>query len=189
MTERTRTWVPDTRTAAAGLRASGIIGAVGLGFLVAMYAAFAAGARSAGMALGWVNDVTAVVTLPLALPGMLALHARLRPTAGRAGDVLLVVGVGSSGAIVVLQLLLVTGALTFEQQVGPVMVAYLGLGTWLVTSSWLGHRAGVLDFGAGTGAFAALYVGYPVWAFRLARQLAGTSTEASLGRVRATTDA
>jgi hypothetical protein len=188
MSERRRTWVPDPR-AAAGLRASGIIGAVGLGFLIAMYTSFAAGARSAGMAFGWINDVTAVVTLPLALPGMLALHARLRPTAGRAGDVLLVVGVGSSGAIVVLQLLLVAGTLTFERQVGPVMVAYLGLGTWFVTTSWLGRRSGVLDFGAGTGVLAALYVGYPVWAFRLARQLSGTATAASLDRVQVPTEA
>lgn len=161
----------DPHLAATGLRASGVVGAVGLAFLVAMYAAFAGGARSAGMALGWVNDVTGVVTLPLALPGMLALHARLRPHAGPVGDGLLVVGVVSSGAIVVLQLLLVTEVLTFEQEIGPVMVAYLGLGTWLVATGWLARRAGVADIGPGTGLLAALYVGYPVWAFRLARAL------------------
>lgn len=178
----------DPRLAAAGLRASGVIGGVGLGFLIAMYAAFAAGARSTGMTLGWVNDVTGVVTLPLALPGMLALHARLRPHAGAAGDALLVLAIGSSGAIVVLQLLLVTERLTFEQQIVPVMLAYLGLGTWLVATSRLGHRTGVLDFGTGTGILAALYVGYPVWAFRLARQLSGAPA-ASLGRVPAVTEA
>ena len=161
----------DPRMTALGLRASGVIGGIGLAFLVGMFAAFGAGARSAGMAFGWVNDVTGVVTLPLALPGMLALHARLRPHAGTAGDALLVLGLTSAGAIVVLQVLLVTETLAFEQQIGPVMVAYLGLATWLVATSWLGRRAGELDFGAGTGLIAALYAGYPLWAFRLAGNL------------------
>lgn len=159
--------------AANALRASGITGAVGLAFLVAMYAAFGAGARSLGMTLGWVNDLSGVVTLPLALPGMLALHRRLRPRVGGASDALLLLGVGSAGAIAVLQLLLVTGRLTFEEEIGPVMVAYLGFGVWLVATSWLGRRTGALRLGPGTGLAAALYVGYPVWAFRLAQELDG----------------
>ena len=112
--------VPDARVAATGLRVSAVTGAVGLGFLIGMFAAFAAGARSTGMALGWINDVTGVVTLPLALPGMLALHARIRPRAGRSGDAVLALGVGSAGAISFLQLLLVTERLTFEEEIGPV---------------------------------------------------------------------
>ncbi len=167
--ESIRAQAPGLTTTA--LRASGITGAVGLAFLVAMYASFGAGARSVGMTLGWVNDVTGVVTLPLALPGMLALHRRLRTRVGGASDALLVLGVGSAGTIAVLQLLLVTGRLTFEEEIGPVMVAYLGLGAWLVATSWLGHRTGALRMGAGTGLAAALYAGYPVWAFRLADEL------------------
>jgi hypothetical protein len=164
----------DPRIAAAGLRASGVVGAIGLGFLIAMFAAFGAGARSAGMALGWANDVTGVVTLPLALPGMLALHARIRPHAGVAGDALLVIGVGSSGAIVVLQLLLVTGAVTFEQQIGSVSLAFLALAVWFVLTGRIAARSGVVPGGTRLGVLAASYVGYPVWAFRIARQLEAT---------------
>ena len=40
---------PDPRLAAASLRASGVIGGIGLAFLIGMFAAFAAGARSTGM--------------------------------------------------------------------------------------------------------------------------------------------
>lgn len=173
--------IREPRFVATGLRASGVVGAVGLGFLIAMFAAFAAGARSAGMTLGWVNDVTGVVTLPLALPGMLALHERIRPHTGPAGDALLVLGVGSAGAIVVLQMLLVTGALEFEQQIGPVTVAYLGLGTWFVITGRIAARDGALPDGTRLGVLAATYAGYPVWAFRLARQL-----EAASGRAPAT---
>lgn len=176
MMKSSRSGPVDARVAALGLGASGVMGAVGLVFLIGMFAAFAAGARSAGMALGWVNDVTGVVTLPLALPGMIALHARIRPSAGAAGDVLLVIGVGSAGAIVVLQLLLVTGALTFEEQIGPVSVAFLGLAVWFVAAGRLASKAGLIPHGAWLGALGASYVGYPVWAFRIARTLEADST-------------
>lgn len=171
MSDRIPVTLSDPVYVAAGLRASGVVGAIGFGFLVAMFAAFAVGARSTGMALGWVNDVTGVVTLPLAAPGMLALQARLRPHLGAAGDGMLLLGIGSAGAIVALQLLLVTGALEFEEQIGPVMVAYLGLGVWFVATGRIAARTGVLPGGTRLGFLAASYVGYPVWAFRLARRL------------------
>lgn len=161
----------DPRIAIAGLRASGVIGAIGLGFLVAMFTAFGAGARSAGMAFGWINDVTGVVTLPLALPGVLALHARVRPRAGAAADALLIVGIAAGGTIVVLQVLLVTGAVPFEQQIGPVSVAFLVLAVFFVLYGRLASRGGVLAGGTRLGLLAASYAGYPVWAFRIARTL------------------
>jgi hypothetical protein len=163
--------VPDTRVAATGLRVSAVTGAVGLGFLIGMFAAFAAGARSTGMALGWINDVTGVVTLPLAVPGMLALHARIRPQAGAAGDAVLVLGVGSAGAISLLQLLLVTGRLTFEEEIGPVSIGFLVLAVWFIASGRMASKAGVLPGGGRLGVLAATYAGYPIWAFRLARAL------------------
>ncbi len=148
-----------------------MIGAVGIAFLVGMFAAFAAGARSTGMALGWINDVTGVVTFPLALPGMFALHARIRPQAGRTGDALLVVAVGAIGASSLLQLLLVTGRLTFEEEIGPVSVALLVLAVWFVATGRTASKAGVLPDGTRLGVLAATYVGYPVWAFRVAAAL------------------
>ena len=71
----------DPRLAAVGLRASGVTGAVGIAFLVGMFAAFAVGARSAGMALGWVNDVTGVDHVALCAPRH-ARAARTDPAAG-----------------------------------------------------------------------------------------------------------
>ena len=58
------------RAAAALLLASGIVGGVSLAFLVGMFVAFAAGAQSAGMALGFVNDNLGWVTCLLALPAV-----------------------------------------------------------------------------------------------------------------------
>ena len=122
---------------------SGVVGGIGLAFLVGMFAAFAAGARSTGMTLGWINDITGVVTLPIALPGILALHARVRPHAGPASDALLLVGLGAGGTIVVLQVLLVREVLTFEEQIGPVSLAFLVLAAWFVLYGRLAARAGV----------------------------------------------
>ena len=103
---------------------------------------------------------------------MLALHARMRPKAGPAGDALLVLGVGSAGAISVLQLLLVTGRVTFEEQIGPVSVAFLLLAVWFVRERPDGiARPGSSRAARGSGILAATYAGYPVWAFRLARAL------------------
>jgi hypothetical protein len=161
----------DPRLAATGLRASSVTGAIGVVCLFAMYAAFGVGARSTALTVGWISDVSGIVTMPLALPGMLALHVRIGPHAGRAGDALLVLGVGSSAAISVLQLLLVGGALPFEQEIGPVTVAYLCLGAWFVLTGRMAQRDGVLSGGTRLGVLAAAFAGYPVWALRLARAL------------------
>ena len=164
-------WRRQPAVVATSLQASGVIGGVGLVFLIGMFAAFAAGQQSLGMRLGWVNDVTGIVTLPLAVPAMLVLHDRLRPTAGRTGDALLLVAIGATIAIVVLQVLLVTRVLTFEEQIGPVSIAFVALAAWFIATGRLAARADVLPHGTRLGVLAAAYVGYPLWAFRLARAL------------------
>lgn len=164
-------WRRQPALAATTLQASGVIGGVGLVFLIGMFTAFAAGQQSLGMRLGFVNDLTGIVTLPMAVPAMLVLHDRLRPTAGRAGDALLVLALGATIAIVVLQVMLVTRVLTFEQQIGPVSLAFLALAAWFIATGRLAARAGVFPHGTRLGVLAATYAGYPLWAFRLARAL------------------
>ncbi len=50
-------------------------------------------------------------------------------------------------------------------------VAFLALAAWFVLTGRIAARAGVLPHGTRLGVLAASYVGYPVWAFRLARTL------------------
>ena len=170
-------WRRQPAVAATTLQASGVIGGVGLVFLIGMFAAFAAGQQSLGMRLGFINDLTGIVTLPLAVPAMLVLHDRLRPTAGRPGDALLVLAIGATIAIVVLQVLLVSRVLAFEQQIGPVSIAFLALAAWFIATGHLAARAGLLPHGTRLGVLAASYAGYPLWAFRLARALRDGATE------------
>ena len=151
--------------------ANGVLAAVGLVFLGGMFMAFAAGAQALGQSLGFVNDVLGLASAALLAPAILVVGDRLRPTHPRLARWGTAVALVSITGVVVLQALLVTGRLSFEQQVGPVMVTYLGLGAWFVATGWAGRRSGALRVGPWTGLGAALYVGMPVWAIRLGRQL------------------
>ncbi len=161
-----------TRTAGLALIASAPLSAVGAACLIGMYVGFAIDRRDPALALGAVNDWLAVVTTPLIVPAILVLRPILRETLGGAGDLATAVGLVAAGAITGLQLLLVLGVLPFEQQIGPVTVAFVALGAWFTLVGWAGRRHG-LPVGVGLGVAAGLYVGYPFWALRLGRYLVG----------------
>jgi hypothetical protein len=110
-----------------------------------------------------------LVQYALAVPGVLAIGAALRagsPRVARLGTWLALAGIA---VIVGFQALLVTGVLTFEQEIGPAGLGFLGLGPWMVAAAVAGRRAGVAPVGPGTAIGAALYLGYPVWAYRVGR--------------------
>jgi hypothetical protein len=171
----------DTAFRAAGWAAivSGLAAAVGIVFLVAMFASFAAGATASGQTSGRINDVLVLVSYLLAAPSVVAVHMLLRPRAPLLSGVLAAVGLGAIGAIVVLQYLLISEILTFEQQVGPVSIAILVLGVWFVTTGYLGRSSGLLLRGVRMGLIAATYVGYPIWAIWMGRRLAAGSVATS----------
>jgi len=151
--------------------ATAVITPIGLAFLVAIYVAFALGAVSQGLTLGWINDTLAVVTGLLMLPIVVAVHVLLRDRAPQASRLALIVGIGANLTIVILQSLLVAGVLTFEQEIGPVLVAFLALVAWFVTTGLVGRSTGMLPHGLRMSVLAATYVGYPFWAVWLGRQL------------------
>jgi hypothetical protein len=150
---------------------SGIVGAIGLVFLVGMFTAFAIGATAPAQALGWINDVCVLGSYLLCAPSVIALWVLLRPSAPTTSTLAAVLGLGSIAAIVVLQALLVIGVMTFEEQVGLVSLGLLGLGVWFVLVGYLGSRSGLLSRGVAMGLLAATYVGYPIWAIWLGRRL------------------
>lgn len=163
--------------------ANGMVSAVGLAFLFAMYASFALGATSGGLVFGWINDVSGVVAALLMLPLVVAVHVLLRPPARILSGLAMMIGIGANLAIIVLQLLLVVGALTFKEEVGPVLIAFLVLVVWLVMIGYLGSSSGVLPHGVRVGLLAATYVGYPIWAFWLGRHLLRLAGEPVSGLV------
>ena len=163
--------------------ANGVVSAIGLVFLIAMYASFAVGATSPGLVFGWINDVSAVVAAVLMLPLVVAVHVLLRPHAPLLSGLAMLIGIGANVAIMVLQSLLVVEALTFEEEIGPVLVAFLVLVVWLVMTGYLGSRSGALPHGLRMGLLAVTYVGYPIWAFWLGRHLLRLAGEPVSGPV------
>jgi hypothetical protein len=167
----TRVPSPVSLAAAGSLAmlASAATGVVGIVFIGLMYAAFAVGAQAPGLTFGWLNDVAVLLQYLLAVPGVLAIGAALRtgsPRLARGGTWLALAGIA---LIVVLQALLVAGVLTFEQEIGPASLGFLVFGVWMVVAAVGGRRAGTAPAGPGTAVAAALYLGYPIWAYRTGR--------------------
>jgi hypothetical protein len=82
----------------------------------------------------------------------------------------MIVGIGGMLSVVLFQLLLLAGALTFAQQVVPVTIAIL-LGAWVVTTGYLARSDARLPYSVGMSLLAVPYFGYPIWAFWLGRHL------------------
>jgi len=148
-----------------------VVSAVGLVFLVAMFTCFSVGATSFGLVFGWINDVSAVVAAFIMLPLIVAVHVLLRPHAPSMSGLATLIGIGANLAIMVLQSLLVVAVLTFQEQIGPVLIAFLFLVLWLVMTGYLRSSSGALPHGLRMGFLAVTYVGYPIWAFWLGRHL------------------
>lgn len=157
--------------------ASGTIGVVAVALLIAMVVLFAVGAESTARAVGWVNDLLSLVMYALAIPVALALHALLRPSGPRRSGTIAAVGVLALAAVVILQAILVVGAMTFGQQSVLVSIALLGVGVWLVATGVLGRSIGVLPHGLRNGLIGATYIGYPFWAIDLGRRLRHLANE------------
>jgi len=178
----------DLRLAGWLTYASGVLGAIGLAFLFAMAAAFAMEARSAAMVFGQANDVLVLASYLLTAPAVLALAPLLRPRFPILYPVLAVIALLSIAGIVVLQGLLVIGVLSFEQEMTPVSIVYIGLAIWFVLGGYLARIAGVLPDGLRWGILGASYVGYPVWAFWMSRRLLQRSRQTVPGRLLGTTE-
>jgi hypothetical protein len=133
--------------------------------------AFVVTGRPAPRPIGWTNDVTSMLMYLLALPIPLALHQRLKSPAPVVSCLAMLIGLTGMAAVAVLQYLLVAGVLTFAQQGGPVTVAILLVGVWLVITGHLGRSSGTMPRAMLFSLLAVPYFGYPVWAFWLGRQL------------------
>lgn len=159
------------RVAGLALVGSAALGAAGAVCLTGMFVGFAADRRAEALVFGSINDALAVVTYPLLVPAILVVRSVLRSAYGAGGDVATAIGLGAVAAITGLQFLLVAGGLSFEQQIGPVTVAFVALGAYFALLGYAGRTRG-LPVGVGLGIAAGLYYGYPLWALRLGRHLA-----------------
>lgn len=148
-----------------------VVAGVSFVCLVLMYTMFAVGDQARGQSFGRTNDWLGLVTSVMAIPIVVVLGRLLYPSRRLTGLLITAVGVGSFAAIVVLSWLLVSDTWTFERQIGPVMVAYFVLMGWFVVTGRRMATTGFHRLGLPLGIGAALYAGFPVWAFAVGRRL------------------
>lgn len=163
---------PLIRTAAILAIISSIVSAIGVVFLIGMFVLFATPNRGLGMMLGRLNDICIAIQYSLTIPIALALDRMLRPYHPTLIRLATVVGIASMIIVILLQLVLITGVLPFEQQVGWVTLAMIGgVGSWLLVTGFVARATGRLPRSVLMSALAVPYLGYPVWAFWLGRRL------------------
>lgn len=143
---------------------SGIISAVGLVFFIGLYAFYATPLKELGPTLGTINDVCVTIQYLLAIHIALALFRILvihNPALIRIATAAGIVGMLST---IGLQLLVIFGALTFEQQlpwISPAMI--VGVGSSLVITSVVARSTARLPNSVLMSILAVPYFGYPFW--------------------------
>ena len=121
---------------------SGIVGIAAALFLIGFFALDSYGLRPGGISLGTINDVLGVVQFLALAPVAWALGRRLPAT--RTVRVATVIAVVAMLAFAVLGVLLVARVLTFEQQIGPLMVTIVAIYGWLLAVNLVAHRTRTL---------------------------------------------
>ena len=159
------------RVAGWSLILAAIVAVVGIVFLVLMYASFATGVQHDGERFGAINDILVVVQYLLMLPAIAAVYILGRDRWPGRSVVIAAAGVILVAAVVVLQGLLIGGAMTFEQQIGPLSIMLVLLAAWFVAVGWVVTALGMVRRGIALGLAAATYLGFPIWALQLGRAL------------------
>jgi hypothetical protein len=121
---------------------SGIVGIAAALFLIGFFALDSYGVRPGRISLGTINDVLGVVQFLALAPVAWALGRRLPAT--RTVRVATVIAVVAMLAFAVLGVLLVARVLTFEQQIGPLMVTIVAIYGWLLAVNLVAHRTRTL---------------------------------------------
>ena len=137
-----RTRLSDPVPARAFAWVSGVVGFLAGAFLLGFFALDSSGVRLAGFSLGYLNDILGAVQFASLAPVVWALGRRLPAT--RTGRVATVGAVVASVTFVVLSVLLITGTLTFSQQIGPVILTIIVIYGWLLVVNLVGHRTRTL---------------------------------------------
>jgi hypothetical protein len=151
---------------------SGIISAIGVVFIIAMFGSFATPKKELGLTFGLLNDICAVLQYLLAIPIALALHRILVVYNPALMRVATITGVAALLITVGLQLLLIFKVLTFEQQVIWVSLAMiLGVGSWLVIAELVARSTHRLPNSLLMSILPVPYLGFPVRAFGLGQNL------------------
>ena len=174
MTKSSQTVPADPMIRAAGgfAIASGIISAIGVVLLIAMFIFFATSFKELGLVFGLLNDICGALQYLLTVPIAVALYRILLPYNPGWIRIATLGGIAAMLVVVVLQLALIFKVLTFQQQgVWVSLAIFVGVGSWLVITGLVARSTGRLPNSVVMSAVAVPYLGYPIWAFWLGRRL------------------
>jgi hypothetical protein len=166
----------DTLIRAGGSFAilSGIVSALGIIFLIAMFIFFATPNKSLGETFGMLNDICVALQYLLAIPVALALDQILQPYNPGLIRFATLLGILMMLMVIGLQLALIFGVIPFERQVGWVTLAMIvGVGSWLMMTGLVARSTGRFPHSVLMSGIAVPYLGFPVWAFWLGWLLLG----------------
>jgi len=153
-------------------KVSAVIAAIGVIFFIIMYALFFADRQDLGNRFGMINDIGVATQYLLTIPIALALYRILVSHNPLLIRIATAVGLVALVSTVVLQLLLIFGLLTFEQQLPWIALSMVvGVGSWLVITGLVAQSTGRLPHSLLISALAVPYFGYPLWALWLGRRL------------------
>lgn len=150
----------------------GIISSVGIVFFIGLYALYTTPLKELGLTFGMINDICVTIQYLLTIPIALALYRILvtyNPLLIRGATIIGIIGMISTAG---LQLLVIFGVLTFEQQfIWIAMAIILGIGSWLVITGLVARYTERLPHSVRMSLLAVPFFGYPLWAFWLGRRL------------------
>jgi hypothetical protein len=163
---------PFIRTAGNLSLVSASIATVGVVFLIIMFVLFATPYRELALTFGRLNDICIAIQYSLTIPLALVLDRLLRPYRPTLIRLATGLGIASMLVVILLQLALIFGLLSFEMQVGWVTLAMIGgVGLWLIVTGFVARSTDGMPRSVLMSALAVPYLGYPVWAFWLGRRL------------------
>ncbi len=143
--------------------ASGVVSIFGIAFLFAFFVL--------GAPTGTYNDIAVIVQFVLMLPLVFTLYQVLRPIDPKVSLISSSFGLVGMTAVILLQLLLVTGVIPFAIQIVLVLLAFFVVLVWFVLNGRLAPFTDKLPDSMLFHVLAWLYIGYPLWAFNVGRRL------------------
>jgi len=152
------------RFAALCAYASGVVSIFGIIFLFAFFGGI-------GGQFGTLNDIAVIIQYVLMLPIAVAFWRFLQPDNERLSLIAYLVGLVGILTVIVLQSLLVANLIPFGSYIVIVSAGFLIASAWFVLTGIVGRAANKLPNGLVLDILAGLYVGYPIWAFRLGKRL------------------
>ena len=158
------------RAAGRSALVSSAVSAIGVVSLVLLYVGFIANVESL-LIFGPINDALIIVQYALALPVAVAMHRILKPRSPKPSLVGMLVAFVGIGGVIVFQLLLLTGVMSFSEQIVYASTFLLVIGVWIVITGFVGRGSGGFGFSIPTIVLGASYLGYPLWIYRVGRYL------------------